>query len=276
MHVPGPQPCPARDVAPTATWGRSRHSVSVFAGSQSGRPLGKRMAMDPSSRLSILYVEDEPDIRETLTEILQLHDYDVVPVESSEAAMSELRRGCFDLLLTDYNLPGQSGGWLIEEGQQLGLLQGTALLVVTAHPTPRMAPDVVVMRKPLDIDHFLRQVQELLQPAAEARANKRVGHARASAPIDLVLYVSPDSPASLRALRNLHALLERFPGLPVKLTVRDLAECSAESEGDHVAYAPTLVKRGPGPRAWILGTLDDVQPVLDLLRVEGLAPAAVG
>ncbi|MBS2027465.1 MAG: response regulator [Deltaproteobacteria bacterium] len=232
--------------------------------------------MDTTSRLSILYVEDEPDIRETLAEILQLHDYEVVSVESSEAAMAELRRGGFDLLLTDYNLPGQSGGWLIEEGQQLGLLQGTAVLVVTAHPTPRMAPDVVVMRKPLDIDHFLRQVHELLEPAAEARALSKGGAPVRATPVDLVLYVSPDSPASLRALRNLHALLERFPGLPVKLTVRNLAESGAEPEGDQVAFAPTLVRRGPGPRAWILGTLDDVQPVLDLLRVEGLAPAAVG
>lgn len=241
--------------------------------------------MSNSLKLRILFVEDEADIRETLAEILQLHDYDVVPVETAEAGMLELERGHFDLLLTDYNLPGQPGVWLIEEGRRRGLMPDTAALVVTAHTSPRMAPDVTLMRKPLDIDHFLRKVGEVLEPAAArklAEAGKAAPERRPNVPprhaVELSLYVSPHSPSSLRALRNLNALLERYPGLPVVLTVRDLSrpESLAEAEVDRIAFTPTLVKKSPGPRAWVLGTLDDVRPVLDLLEISGLVPALAG
>lgn len=238
--------------------------------------------MSDGLKLRILFVEDEADIRETLAEILQLHDYEVVAVESAELGMAELKRGHFDLLLTDYNLPGQPGIWLIEEGRAAGLMNGTAVLIVTAHPMPRMAPDVVVMRKPLDIDHFLRKVGELLEPAASAKvraakksldADPRPPQYRGP-PLELTLYVSPDSPASLRAVRNINALLEKFPGLPLRLTLCDLTkDRSGAAERDRIAFTPTLVKTGPGPRVWILGTLDDLQPVLDLLELSGLVPS---
>jgi DNA-binding response OmpR family regulator len=234
-------------------------------------------------KLRILFVEDEADIRETLAEILQLHDYEVVAVETAEAGLKELEREPFDLLLTDYNLPGEPGVWLIEEARARGLLGEMAAAIVSAHTSPRVAPDVTLMRKPLNIDHFLGTVQQLLGPAAARKlaegkarvATERRPQTAALPPVEFTLYVSPQSPSSLRALRNLQALLERFPGLPVVLTVRDLSlpESLAEAEIDRIAFTPTLVKKSPGARSWILGTLDNVRPVLDQLEIAGLIPA---
>jgi hypothetical protein len=38
-------------------------------------------------------------------------------------------------------------------------------------------------------------------------------------------------------------------------------------------FTPTLVKRGPGPRAWVLGDLSDAAVVIDLLKICGLKPS---
>ena len=77
------------------------------------------------------------------------------------------------------------------------------------------------------------------------------------------------TPASSRAVANLRALLNRFPESSVRLTVRE----ATPAEHARLGGAPALVKRGPGPRALIFGTLDDAQPVLELLQLAGLVPA---
>jgi len=239
--------------------------------------------MDSALKLKILFVEDEADIRETLTEILHLHDYQVLPVATAEAGLAELRREQFDLLLSDYNLPEHSGSWLVEQAREQGLLEGTAAMIVTAHLAPELPNDVAVMRKPLDVDRFLQRLAQLLEPAAAAKVRQAQSELDLAARGDsggaalrLTLYVSPDSPASLRAVRNLKALLEREPDLPIELGICDITLHASQAAADRISLTPTLVKKGPGPRAWIVGTLDDLQPVLDLLDVAGLAHARTG
>lgn len=84
--------------------------------------------------------------------------------------------------------------------------------------------------------------------------------------IELILYVSGSSPSSSRAVRNLRRLLASYEPEQVKLTVCDLSvEFSREAVEDRIAFAPTLVKRLPAPKAWILGSLDDERPVVNLL-----------
>lgn len=57
----------------------------------------------------VLLIEDEEGPRETLLEMLSLLDYDVRAVASAEAALEVAAEGPFDLLLTDFMLPGQTG-----------------------------------------------------------------------------------------------------------------------------------------------------------------------
>jgi hypothetical protein len=38
-------------------------------------------------------------------------------------------------------------------------------------------------------------------------------------------------------------------------------------------FAPTLVKRSPGPRTWVLGDLADAAVVVDLLKMCGMKPS---
>jgi circadian clock protein KaiB len=88
--------------------------------------------------------------------------------------------------------------------------------------------------------------------------------------VDLVLYVSSASPASIQARRNLERLLSRFDPSQVRWTVRDLEQEPLAGEEDRVAFTPTLVKRFPEPRVWVLGNLRESEILADMLRVCGV------
>ncbi len=59
--------------------------------------------------LSILYVEDNDDLRETICELLEDDGREVVAVADAEAALVAWRSRQYDVLLTDISLPGISG-----------------------------------------------------------------------------------------------------------------------------------------------------------------------
>jgi len=68
--------------------------------------------------------------------------------------------------------------------------------------------------------------------------------------------------------------LRGYAGCPIRYSVRDVAKEPAGAEEDQVVFTPTLVKRGPGPRAWVLGDLADAAVVIELLKMCGLKPSA--
>ncbi len=62
----------------------------------------------------ILLVDDEFDIREMLTELLTDEGYTCVTAESVSSAIQEVKNlsqqsACFDLIISDLNMPGGSG-----------------------------------------------------------------------------------------------------------------------------------------------------------------------
>jgi DNA-binding response OmpR family regulator len=59
--------------------------------------------------LEVLLVEDEPDLRDMLDEFLSACGCHVTLAGDGAAAIEELGRGRFDLVLTDLQLPGAAG-----------------------------------------------------------------------------------------------------------------------------------------------------------------------
>lgn len=57
----------------------------------------------------VLVVDDEPSIREVLTDFLMLDGYDVVSVPDGESAVQRLESEQFDAVLLDLKMPGMSG-----------------------------------------------------------------------------------------------------------------------------------------------------------------------
>ena len=220
----------------------------------------------------ILVVEDQDDVRRMLVTALEIDGHHVEEADSAPAGLKRLRESRYDLVLTDYAMPGGTGTWMLHEATRLGLMEQSVALIITAHPDVRDLAHVPVISKPLDLDFFLEQVRRLLEVGRQpiAVAPEPVNQTPPTHKIELVLYVSSESPASVQARRNLERLLGQFDHSQVKLTVRDLGEDPAAGETDRIAFTPTLVKTFPEPKMWLLGNLRDSEILLDLLRVCGV------
>ena len=95
---------------------------------------------------------------------------------------------------------------------------------------------------------------------SDGGAPDRSPHSPLGAPgrplVELVLYVSTTSAASLRAVGSLQAILADFASEQVHLEIRDVGQHAAQAEEDRVLFTPTLVKVHPRPPAWLVGAVD--------------------
>jgi two-component system response regulator GlrR len=227
----------------------------------------------PVSPARILVVEDQDDVRRLLVTALGLEGYEVDEARSATDGLRRMQSGRYRLVVTDYAMPGGTGAWMLHEAMRRGLMNGALALIVTAHPDVQKVSNVEVLTKPLDLDEFLQQVRRLL--TTERRARPRRGRpegALSDGHVELVLYVSSASPASVEAIASVERLLERFDVSEVSLTVRDLARDAVAADEDGIAFTPTLVKRRPEPRMWVLGNLRDPEILEEVLHVCGVAP----
>jgi CheY-like chemotaxis protein len=239
------------------------------------------MATMGSTSREILLVEDDDDTRQLLAVALQAQGYRVAQAGDAERGLEALRGGRFDMVMSDYDLPGKTGAAMLREAHRGGLLDGAATLIVTAHPDPEGVEDVTLVRKPLDLEKFLLQVRGIFDsrpvrpstaaPTASPAPKAAAADAEAAEEVELTLYVSSSSPPSLKARRNMERLLASFPD-HIRFDVCDLAENPQRAEKDKVVFTPTLVKRRPEPRAWILGDLSDPAVVTDVLHMCGIEP----
>lgn len=210
-------------------------------------------------RPRLLLVEDSEDTRILLSVALGNDGWAVDEAADGFQGVALLARNRYDLVLADYDLPGKTGAVMVREAAEAGHLHDAKVVVVTAHPDPQGVEDLEIIRKPLDLPAFLHQMRKIRDGAVAARG------ADADAVVDLVLYISPQSLASARALGILRAAIrDASPG--VRLTVCDLASDPEAADTDNVVFTPTLVKRRPLPRTWILGDLTRPETVSDLLQ----------
>ena len=221
-----------------------------------------------------------------LVTALEIDGHSVDEADSAPAGLKRLHETRYNLVLSDYAMPGGTGTWMLHEANRLGLMSDSVALIITAHPDVRDVADVEVISKPLDLDFFLEQVRRLLstRQGAPSAANGGNGHltngqaaAEPTAPtgtprVEFVLYVSSASPTSMQAQRNIERLVGQFDRSQVKLTICDLVRDPLAGEADRIAFTPTLVKKYPEPKMWLVGNLRDSDILVDLLRVCGVDP----
>jgi CheY-like chemotaxis protein len=241
---------------------------------------------DAFTGAAILLVEDDDDIRELLTTLLRIAGFEPCPCRSAEEGLERLRESPYDLVLTDYALPNRTGGWLLQQAAQEGLLDATPAMVVTAHPNPDDVQGFEVIAKPFDLDQLIDRVRRYLDdgrgPGRRAEASSagnsggpvyKVGSTRPGDdgkgdcpdPVELVLYVSAHSPWSATAVENIKRVIARYRSNQVKLTICDLSKDPSKGAPDNVAFTPTLVKRSPGPRTFIVGHITSPTLLEELL-----------
>ena len=226
----------------------------------------------PSKVLSsrVLLVDEDDDNREMIAVALESAGYQVDRAATAAEALAYLRRGKYRLVVGHYGLPDQTAGAMLKEAKADGLMEETAALIVTGQPDLAAADGVPVIAKPLDITRLLRQVELVCGPAPEPV--RAASPSATPAPVDLALYVSLPWPSSLKAQRNLKAVLAGFEKSQIHLVVHDLARDPGRAETDGIVFLPTLVKQSPEPRAWVMGDLSDRRVLANLLLMCGLEP----
>lgn len=216
--------------------------------------------------IPILYVEDDRDVRAMLKELLEAEGYDVTACATAEEAIVELERRRYPLCLTDYNLPERNADWLVRVAAQRGLLETTAVIVLSGAVDPRGIDGHPFLQKPVDIEQLLSTIDHALSGRLEARAAAPVA-APAGEGVTLKLYFAGTSRESKRAVRNLRRALRQFDESRITLEIHDIAEDNATRalDEDRIVVTPTLVRKHPLPKLWILGDLSAPGVVEDMI-----------
>jgi len=81
---------------------------------------------------TILVIEDEPEVRNFASRVLELEGYRVLQAEDSEEGVRLLREGRINLLLLDLRLPGHNGWAVLEQMKGEPELSAIPVIVFTA------------------------------------------------------------------------------------------------------------------------------------------------
>jgi DNA-binding NtrC family response regulator len=84
-------------------------------------------------QFEVLVVDDEPDLRELLTEFFRRRGFDVACAADGRAAIAELERAPsrFGLVLTDLNMPGADGLAVLAHARQVN--PSAAVVIITGY-----------------------------------------------------------------------------------------------------------------------------------------------
>lgn len=113
--------------------------------------------MEPAPR--ILIVDDEPNARDALSELLSDEGYEVSTAIDGLAARARIAEFHPDLVLSDMHMPGLDGLALLASMRDVS--GRPAMVLMSAYPQPA-AVETPFIAKPIDIDHLLAIVQETL------------------------------------------------------------------------------------------------------------------
>lgn len=132
--------------------------------------------MDAGKRRCILVVDDEPDILETVRQLMdyKFPDAATVTVPSATAALDVLESTKVDLLITDFRMPGMDGAELVSRVRKkwpsMPVFMMTAYLEPATHEElARRVPGLEVMAKPLELDAFVPMVERFLAKSPQQR-----------------------------------------------------------------------------------------------------------
>ena len=114
----------------------------------------------------ILVVEDDEDCRLVLQDLLEMSGYRVVTCAGAHHAAEEARREVPALMLVDYNMPDETGAWVVRNLREAGgALAQVPVVLTTGSSTGREIAEGLGVRsleKPFDISRLLELVQGLV------------------------------------------------------------------------------------------------------------------
>jgi type II secretory ATPase GspE/PulE/Tfp pilus assembly ATPase PilB-like protein/DNA-binding NarL/FixJ family response regulator len=92
--------------------------MSRYATLFEAEPRAAQAAPAPA-RYRLLLVDDEPNVLKALQRAFRLESYEIVSAASVQEALAQLRASSFQLMITDYMMPGGNGGELLRQAREI-------------------------------------------------------------------------------------------------------------------------------------------------------------
>ncbi len=128
-----------------------------------------------NSSMNILVVDDDPEIVDILTDLLEIRGYGVGSATNGALALEELARQDYDLLLTDINMPVMGGMELIRRVREFEKVP--VIIVITAYASIQSAIDAIkqgvydYITKPFKFEIVTNAVEKALERQFLQREN---------------------------------------------------------------------------------------------------------
>jgi CheY-like chemotaxis protein len=130
---------------------------------------------------SILLIDDDPDVRDSIAEVLSLEGYDVETAENAERVRDLLDEHSYDVVITDIIMPGMSGVEAIRQARkirpQIGIIaisgggnfgprayQPEAITTTAYLQAAAEAGANAVLTKPFERAELINAVRRLVHP----------------------------------------------------------------------------------------------------------------
>lgn len=124
---------------------------------------------DASSRLRVLVVDDDQATVDTMAAILG-NEVEVTTCTSPMAALRSISGAEFDVICSDYTMPGMTGVELLGRVSTQAPHAGCLLITGAIEHIDRSAGDYYVLLKPYDPDRLVRLVRQLGRVAQMKRS----------------------------------------------------------------------------------------------------------
>lgn len=112
---------------------------------------------------SILVIDDEKLIRDSLKRLLEKNDYQVSIAETVEEAVKIIHNQAFDLILSDLRLPGAQGTSLIEQYADIPVVIMTSYASVSSAVDAMKLGAIDYIAKPFDHTELLLMIRRIIK-----------------------------------------------------------------------------------------------------------------
>lgn len=118
----------------------------------------------------ILIVEDDADLVETYTDLLEAKQIEVMSVPRAADAIRLITRNKPDIIILDLNLPGESGVVVVDFVRGYAPIADTKIIVATGYPERIQKTSYIfskidaILTKPISNDILLKMIDDFYTP----------------------------------------------------------------------------------------------------------------
>lgn len=132
----------------------------------------KESLIDKLTRKRILVIDDDPLVLKTIREFLN-DKYDVVVARSGAVAYRYLESNPIDLVLLDYEMPGEKGTSVMQNIHKINFSRAVPIIFLTGAADAQTVTQILSLKpqgyilKPVSQEKLLKKVRQVLFPGEE-------------------------------------------------------------------------------------------------------------